>query len=69
MLCERFAKCPFFTGVLQGMPKTSKLLKEMYCQGEHSACARYLVAVAGLPIPDDLFPNEERRAREIIQHG
>jgi hypothetical protein len=50
------------------MPRTVAQLKQTYCFGDNTNCARYLVASKGIPAPPDLFPNEQHRAyRFLIQ--
>jgi hypothetical protein len=64
--CERLAKCSFFSNQMVHMPKSADLMKETFCRGEKTLCARYQVAKAGLPVPSDLFPQDLERAREIV---
>lgn len=65
-LCEKLEKCPFFTGRMDAMPAVTNMLKARYCQGDKMECARYQVATAGLEVPNDLFPHDIERAKEII---
>jgi hypothetical protein len=53
------------------MPRASDLFKFLYCKGDHSICARFLVldALGAEAVPVDLFPNHEKRAREIIREA
>jgi len=67
--CEKLTKCPFFNDRLNTMPAVSGLMKQTYCLGDKTQCARYEVSCAGLPVPLDLFPNDSSRAREILQKG
>lgn len=64
--CEKLLKCPFFNDQLNSMPAVSGLLKQTYCLGEKSQCARYVVSSAGLPVPSDLYPNDVARARKLL---
>ena len=67
--CERLEKCPFFRGRMENMPAVAELIKQCYCRGEQKTeCARYQVAVAGLPVPADLYPLDTIRARSIVEH-
>jgi len=65
--CEKLAKCPFFNNQLADMPAVSGLLKQSYCLGDKSECARYEVSAAGLAVPADLFPNDTARARKLLE--
>ena len=65
--CERLPKCPFFTGTMAKMPAVSGLMKQSYCYGDKTQCARYKVAQAGIPVPGDLLPNDLERARQLLE--
>ena len=49
-------------------PNISASFKRLYCRGDNSKCARYMVfeALGVGRAPDDLFPNQEDRAKQII---
>lgn len=64
--CEKLSQCPFFNDHLQNMPAVSGLLKQTYCLGDRTQCARYLVSDAGLPVPLDLFPDDISRAKRLM---
>jgi len=66
MECEKLTKCPFFNDHLLNMPAVSGLLKQTYCLGDKTECARYMVSSAGLKVPMDLFPNDFQRARKLL---
>lgn len=65
--CEKLEKCPFFHDKLAGMPSVSELMKQEYCLGDKTRCARYLVSTSGLQTPVDLFPSEYMRAMQICK--
>ena len=70
--CPNVKKCPFFHGMLEKMPATAEILKEEYCLGKgrpYTECARYMVAstLGKEFVPKDLFPNQQDRARKIIE--
>ncbi len=64
--CEKLSKCPFFNDRLGSMPAVSGLLKQMYCLGDKTACARYELSCAGLQVPLDLFPDDFSRAQRLL---
>jgi len=64
--CEKLEKCPFFSDRLPNMPAVAGLLKQTYCLGDKTQCARYQVSAAGVPVPMDLFPNDNRRAHQLL---
>jgi len=64
--CPRVSTCPFFRDQMEGLSAVAGMLKDRYCRAEFAACARYRVAVAGVPVPGDLYPNQTDRAAQII---
>lgn len=50
------------------MPRSSEIMKNMFCMGKYAECARYLVykKYGSENVPNDLFPNEYIRARDLI---
>jgi len=69
--CPLLPACQFFTGKMENMPSVSLYLKKQYCQGDNTTCARWMVfsALGREKVPGDLFPNEPKRAYEIITKG
>jgi hypothetical protein len=66
--CEKLLMCPFFTDKMQAMPSVSNLMKETYCHGDKTLCARYQLSMVGIAPPLDLFPNDRDRARELLKN-
>jgi hypothetical protein len=66
--CEMLATCLFFHDKLRDMPLQAEFFKDLYCRGNSSICARYLVIKELGPqaVPADLFPNHEAKARQIL---
>ncbi|QWV93163.1 hypothetical protein KP004_18655 [Geomonas oryzisoli] len=66
--CELLSGCIFFNDQMANMPSTSNVFKMMYCTDNFEACARYTVrkAAGKEAVPEDLFPNQIERAREIL---
>lgn len=66
--CTCLQGCPFFNDQMADMPSTSEAMKTLYCQGDNSACARYMVflALGKGKAPSDLFPSQIDRAKQII---
>lgn len=69
--CELLATCPFFRETMADMPAATEVVKQRYCRGDKSGCARYRVyeALGRRRVPVDLFPNETARARALIAQG
>jgi len=66
--CECLPGCIFFNDKMVNMPSTSGMYKRIYCQGDNSKCARYMVfkAKGKGSVPGTLFPNQFEKAKEII---
>jgi len=66
--CELLAGCIFFNDKMTAMPATANMMKSSYCHGDNSTCARYMVFLKlGRPkVPQDLYPNDSDRAKQII---
>lgn len=69
--CESLEQCPFFNDHMANMPTTADLMKQRFCKGDNTNCARYMVFKAlGKPkVPSDLFPSQIEIACEIIAKG
>ena len=68
--CPILEKCPFFNDKMVNMPSITTWLKKQYCNNDsYYNCARYSVRSALGPegVPINLFPNEQIRAKEILQ--
>lgn len=64
---RKIIEMSFFNDQLTNMPAVAGLLKQTYCLGDKSSCARYQVSIAGVPVPVDLFPNEIGRIAQIMK--
>jgi hypothetical protein len=64
--CEFLKTCAFFNNKMSGMPMVSQILKDRHCLDDRFSCARYQVAQARGPVPDDLYPDDNDRASQII---
>lgn len=66
--CGFISGCLFFNDQMASMPSTSGVFKMMYCNDNFEKCARYMVATgAGKEaVLDDLFPNQQDRAKQIL---
>ncbi|GFO66165.1 hypothetical protein M1B72_01125 [Geomonas paludis] len=69
--CELLSGCIFFNDRMANMPSTSNVFKMMYCNDNFEGCARYIVRkeLGKDAVPEDLFPNQGDRAREILGKG
>jgi len=69
--CELIQGCIFFNNKMQGMPATAELLKNRYCKGAFTTCARYMVfkAKGRQSVPPNLFPQQAEIAEGIIKAG
>jgi hypothetical protein len=66
--CELLKGCLFFNDQMVKMPAVADMMKNAYCLGDNSKCARYMVfRKLGRPaVPADLPPNDAARAAKII---
>lgn len=66
--CEMIKGCPFFHEKMPDMPAMANMIKRRYCLGDFSGCARYMVVQARGrgTVPGDLYPNQQDRARKLI---
>ncbi len=69
--CECLASCIFFNDQMADMPTMSDIIKQRYCRGSNSQCARHMIfRTLGRPsIPADLYPSQIERAEEIVAAG
>jgi hypothetical protein len=80
--CERADYCMFFNGVLSEMPSIANRLREEFCAGDKSKCARYMIhkkLQEGYAPSDEvtmvkisremqcLFPDDNYKAERIIK--
>jgi hypothetical protein len=66
--CECLPKCPFFNDRMANKPAMANLMKETYCLGDNSKCARHQVfkKIGAQNVPTDLFPSQTDRVEAII---
>lgn len=66
--CEILTTCLFFNDQMAEMPSMSNIIKQRYCRGSNTQCARHMVfRTLGRPsVPSDLYPSQTERADELI---
>lgn len=66
--CPALPRCPFFNDRMAGRPSTAEMMKRHFCQDDFESCARWQVCSRlGRPaVPEDLFPNQVKRAAAIL---
>jgi len=65
--CPKLSACPFFNDKMASKPATAKLMKQRYCHGDNTKCARYTVVTRSeVAVPADLYPNMMGRALAIV---
>jgi hypothetical protein len=67
--CELLSSCIFFNDQMATMPVTAKLLKDHYCHGDYTGCARYMVyhRLGRAKVPTNLTPNDVKRAKAFLK--
>ncbi len=65
--CELLAKCLFFNDKMPETKGIGRMYKDMFCLGNNSNCARFLVAkeLGREKVPADLYPNMSDRANQL----
>jgi hypothetical protein len=66
--CELLSGCIFFNDKMANMPATAELMKNSYCRGDSSQCARYMIykKLGRAKVPQDLSPGDVARANKIL---
>lgn len=66
--CECLTGCVFFNDQMAEMPSMSNILKERYCRGSSTHCARHMVfrTLGKAAVPADLYPSQVERAEAQI---
>ena len=69
--CELINTCPFFNDQMADMPSMSNIIKDRYCKGSNTMCARHMVfrVLGRESVPKDLYPSQVERADEILGNG
>ncbi len=69
--CECLSACPFFNDQMAEMPSMSNIIKQRYCRGSNTQCARHMVfrTLGRERIPVDLYPSQTERAEELVAAG
>jgi hypothetical protein len=69
--CECLAGCIFFNDRMTGLESIKEMMKNRYCKGDSTRCARYMVfkALGKGNVPADLIPNQVDRVAGIIAKG
>lgn len=69
--CPCLPGCPFFNDRMADMPTMASQLKEKFCKGDNSGCARFMIFsnLGAGKVPSNLFPTHAGRAKEILAAG
>jgi hypothetical protein len=69
--CECLPGCLFFNNKMSDMPVTAERLKNHYCKGDNTECARHMIAVTKgkAAVPIDMFPQNIDRAKAMLAGG
>lgn len=67
--CEKLAKCPFYQGKMSMDSGLGSLYKQRYCEGDKTACARYMIATQLGPefVNNNIYPNMVDLAKKMIE--
>jgi len=66
--CVCLERCPFFNDRMANMPAVADMMKEKYCKGDSSSCARFMVFKAKGKdfVPADMYPRDVAKAKELM---
>ena len=66
--CEFLAECPFFNDKMAKMPRSASVMKETYCKGDFTRCARHRIAttLGRDKMPLDLWPQDGQKAEAAL---
>jgi hypothetical protein len=66
--CELIENCIFINDRKTTMPSTASAYRKIYCEQDFATCGRYMVCmtIGGEHVPQDLFPHQSDRAKDII---
>jgi hypothetical protein len=66
--CKLLGKCSFIAKEMSEMPLTAKLVRERYCIGNSTACARNIIGdkIGNNHVPDDMSPSELDKAMILL---
>jgi hypothetical protein len=66
--CELLATCVFFNDKMVHMPATAEMLKNRYCRGDSSQCARFMIyqKLGRSEVPKDMSPSDVEGANKIL---
>jgi len=69
--CQCLPKCPFFNDRMAGMPTMATQLKERFCKGDNTECARFMVfsRFGSEHVPPTLFPGQTEQAKRLLTAG
>jgi hypothetical protein len=65
--CSNTETCCFFTAEVGFSPALHDAMKERYCLGDHSSCARLRASlIVGMDrVPPDMLPSDSDRAETL----
>ena len=69
-ICERSAKCPIYSGVLNSNTVLIQTYKSLFCENGklgRDRCKRYQVALRTGSCPPDTLPNSQLSVDDIIR--
>ncbi len=67
--CTHTVTCPFFSAAVGYSPGLFEAMRDRYCLGDNSDCARFLAieAVGRDRVPDELLPSDVDALERLMQ--
>lgn len=66
MDCEKIRLCPFYNNFMPNMPENSEEMKQKFCKGDKTQCARYFAINNMGFMPEGLFPDKLEEVKKIF---
>ena len=66
--CEKLSKCPFYQDKMDINSGLGKIYKQKYCEGDKTACARYIISTQLGPefVTNHIYPNMNELADKML---
>lgn len=67
MSCPNLEMCPFINSLDEKLKDEIIKYKNKFCNTEYETCARFILSNSTGEVPDDLAPDEIKRAEKLMK--
>ena len=67
MSCPNLEICPFINNVGKKLKDDITKYKNRFCNVDYEKCARFILGNSAVDVPDDLSPDDIKRANELMK--